>query len=158
MKQGNVVCIAGLLAMAVAGAAQGQQHQDGSQPRNVTNDRISQRMGQDELAGRAWERAYDERSTQAMANVPKVRAHLASAWQKFGMSPQDAETVAAAYRVSDNNLVRPKSLYGKTDEEIAGMLQSALASKQFQLADMLLIEYERKRLHPTSVRPDASSH
>lgn len=148
-----------LLALSVTDAAVAQQQGQQSPPRQPTGiERRAQSLRADEKVGRSWERGYDQRAMSAMANLPKVRAALAKMWQKFGMTPEDARAVAATFRLNDNDMVRPEALYGKSDDEIAGLLQSAINGKHYQLANMLLIEYQRKRLYKTDERPYHSAH
>jgi hypothetical protein len=150
MLRGKVVCLA-LLVLACAGTALAQQHQPDAAPtHDMQMQQQAQAYSRSEASGNDWERGYDQRSAKAMADLPKVRAHLTDVWQHFGMSAKDAATVASAYRVSDNGLDRASSLIGKSDAEIASMLQSALSAKNYVLADLLMINYERKRIHATA--------
>ncbi len=110
----------------------------------------AQGYSRSEAAGSEWDRSNDQRLNKAMADLPKVRAHLTQVWQHFGMSAKNAEIVASAYRVRDADLDRASSLSGKSDQEIASMLQSALGAKNYALADQLMINYERKRVLPTA--------
>ncbi len=108
--------------------------------------RAAQGYSQSEAAANAWDRNYDQRSIKAMADLPKVRAHLTQVWLHFGMTAKDAEMIASAYRVSDADLNRAASLSGKSDEQIASMLQSALKNKNYALADQLMLNYEKRRI------------
>ncbi len=110
----------------------------------------AQAYSRSEANGNAWDRGYDQRSVKAMADLPKVRAHLTEVWQHFGLSAKDAEMVASAYRVSDAGLDRASSLTGKSEDQIASMLQSALSTKNYVLADQLMINYEKRRIVATS--------
>jgi Ni/Co efflux regulator RcnB len=151
MLRGKVVCLA-LLAFAAAGTslAQQQNQQSNQSSHDMQMQQQAQAYSRSESAGNDWERDYDRRSAKAMSDLPKVRAHLTEVWQHFGMSPKDAATVASAYRVSDNSLDRASSLTGKSDAEIASMLQSALSTKNYALANLLMINYEKKRIHTTA--------
>jgi hypothetical protein len=75
-------------------------------------------------------------------NLTKLRGKLAEAWQTRGMSPQEAQDVAAAYQPDLAKDVHHASLRGKNDQEIDAMLQSALAKKDYLLADKLLIDHQ----------------
>jgi hypothetical protein len=79
----------------------------------------------------------------SLANLTKLRAKLAEAWQTLGMSPQAAQAVANAYQPDLAQNVRHVSLRGKNGQEVAAMLQSALAKKDYMLANQTLIEYEK---------------
>jgi hypothetical protein len=61
----------------------------------------------------------------SMANLAKLRIKLAEAWQGMGMSPQGAKVVANAYEPNLAAHMHHESLRGKSDEEVAEMLQSA---------------------------------
>ncbi len=95
-------------------------------------------------------RAY--RASQAKLSA--LRARLAEDWQSFGMPKDAAQQVAAAYQPSGKSPPPRVSLNGKSNAEIATMLQSALAQKDFMLANQTLIEFERKKIkegtHPAS--------
>jgi hypothetical protein len=149
MFRGNVVCLA-LLALAAAGTSQAQQQnqQSSQSSRDAQMQQAAQAYSRSEAAGNAWDRSYDQRSNKAMADLPKIRAHLTQVWQHFGMSAKDAEMVASAYRVNAINLNRGSLLTGKGDQEAASMLQSALKDKNYALADELMIDYERSRIGP----------
>ena len=82
----------------------------------------------------------------SLANLTKLRAKLVEAWQTLGMAPQAAQTVAAGYQPNFSLNSRRVSLQGKSDQEIAAILQSALAKKDFLLANQTLIDYERNKL------------
>jgi len=148
MFRGKVVCLA-LLALAAAGTSLAQQ-QNQQSTHDAQMQQQAQAYSRSEASGNEWERGYDQRSVKAMSDLPKVRAHLTEVWQHFGMSAKDAATVASAYRVGDTNLDRASSLTGKSDAEIASMLQSSLSAKNYVLADLLMINYERKRIHTTA--------
>lgn len=96
---------------------------------------------------REWEHSYDRLSRKRITELPKIRQHLAEAWQHFGMKPDAAKVVADAYVVEQPNLAAPPSIKGRTDAEVASMMQDALTKKQYLRADQLLIQYERHRLH-----------
>lgn len=155
MLRGKVVCLA-LLALAAASTslAQQQNQESNQSAHDAQMQQAAQTHMRYDAAENAWDRGYDQRSVKAMADLPKVRAHLTKVWQHFGMSAKDAEMIASGYRVSDADLNRVSSLSGKSDEQIASMLQSALAAKNYALADQLMINYERKRILPMTGKSD----
>jgi hypothetical protein len=95
-------------------------------------------------------RAIDHGERQAwlnsLANLDKLRTKLAEAWQSMGMSPQGATIVANAYDPNLATRTHHTSLRGKSDEEVAQMIQSAIMQKNYLAADQLLIDYERTML------------
>lgn len=80
------------------------------------------------------------------ASLVKLRAKLAEAWQGMGMSPQGAKVVADAYDPTFASHMHHASLRGKSDQEVAQMLQAALKDKHYLVADQLLIDYQREKL------------
>jgi len=152
MLRGTVVCLT-LLALAATDTSLAQQ-QNQQATHDVQMQQAAQGYSRSEAAGNDWDHRYDQRATKAMVNLPKVRAHLTEVWQHFGMSAKDAEMVASAYRVSDAKPDQAPSLSGKSDPQIASMLQSALAAKNYALADDLMLNYERKRIMPTTGKSD----
>ncbi len=87
----------------------------------------------------------------SMSNLTKLRGKLAEAWQTRGMSPQEAQEVAAAYKPDLADNLHHASLRGKSDKEIDAMLQSAVAQKDYLLADKMLIDHElHQQRHGTS--------
>lgn len=92
----------------------------------------------------------------SIANLTKLRAKLTEAWQTLGMSPQAAQAVANAYKPNLAQGIHQVSLQEKSDQEVAAMLQSALAKKDYVLADQTLIEYEKiKTKLGANVSPDS---
>jgi hypothetical protein len=81
-----------------------------------------------------------------MTSTVKLRAKLAEAWQNMGMSPAGAKTVADAYDPELAAHMHHVSLRGKSDQEVAQLLQSALKDKRYMNADQLLIDYQRQKL------------
>jgi hypothetical protein len=93
----------------------------------------------------------------SMPNLTKLRSKLAEAWQTLGMSPPAAHAVASAYMPNLAVNLHHAPLRGKSDEEIAAMLQSALAKKDYLMADQLLIDHQREQLllgEATSTSPE----
>jgi hypothetical protein len=54
--------------------------------------------------------------------------------------------VADSYDPTLASQMHHTSLRGKTDAEVAGLLQSALAANHYLVADQLLIDYQRQKL------------
>lgn len=91
----------------------------------------------------------------SLGNLTKLRTKLAEAWQTIGLSPQAAKGVAAAYQPNFALNSRRASLHGKSGQEIAAILQAALARKDYLLANQTLIDYERDKLQlGTDTSPD----
>jgi hypothetical protein len=134
----------GLTLFAPAALAQTAARLDpGSAAQVIQNQEMQNREMQNVV--RNMEEAQRRAWLNAMANLSKLRAKLAEVWQGIGMSPRDANMVANAY---DSNLtarMHRDSLRGKSDEEVAEMLQSAIRQKRYLDADQLLIDYERNR-------------
>lgn len=84
-------------------------------------------------------RAYQRKMTA-------LRAKLAKDWQSLGMSKDAAQQLAATYQPNGKPGAHRTSLKGKSNQEIAAILQSALAKKDYTLANETLIEFERKKL------------
>jgi hypothetical protein len=155
MKRLTLVCTLILLASPALHAQQDPQEQQPNSPSQYN-------IQQNEL--RREQHAFDTiqqndltYSIKSLATMNKLRAKLAEAWQTLGMSPQAAQTVAAAYQpqLAENVNHHHPSLRGKSDEEVAAMLQSALSSKNYILADQLLIDRQREQLRlGKSVSPD----
>jgi len=82
----------------------------------------------------------------SMANLAKLRTKLAEAWHDMGMSPQGAKVVADAYAPNLAMRMHHESLRGKSDQEVAEMLQAAIKQKNYLSANVLLIDYQRNRL------------
>jgi hypothetical protein len=101
--------------------------------------------------------ARDNRALLDSANLPKLRTKLAEAWQGMGMSPQGAKLVADAYDPKQAARLPATSLHGKSDQEVAELMQAALKEKRYLDADQLLIDYQRERLKQgTAAAPDSS--
>lgn len=135
----------GLTLFAPAASAQMAANLDpGSASQVIQRQEMLNREMQN--AARAMEEGQRRSWLNSMANLAKLRIKLAEAWQDMGMSPQDAKVVADAY---DPNLaagLHHESLRGRSDEEVAEMLQSAIRQKHYLSANQLLIDYEQNRL------------
>lgn len=94
-------------------------------------------------------------SVNSLANLNKLRGKLAEAWQTLGLSPPAAKAVAAAYQPNFSLNSRRASLQGKSDEEVAAMINSSLAKKDYLLANQSLIDFQtRKARLGTDISPD----
>jgi hypothetical protein len=114
-------------------------------------ERMAQQAGKslDEGDRQAW--------LNSLPNLVKLRSKLAESWQTLGMSPPAAHAVASAYMPNLAVNLHHAPLRGKSDEEIAAMLQSALAKKDYLMADQLLIDHQREQLllgEATSTSPE----
>jgi len=147
------------VAATMAGPLMAQQSSGStkaSQPTRANGQSGAEEMRfqQRALDGHFWQNEQSRRLLERGDNSPAaVRAHLAEAWRHLGMSPEAAKTVASAYDYKQAHLADSMSIKGKSDEEVASMLQSALSRKQYAQANHLLIDYERGRLHLPSGSP-----
>lgn len=82
----------------------------------------------------------------SLTNQTKLRAKLAEAWQGMGVAPQAAKTIADAYDPELASHMHHTPMRGKSDQEVAALLQSALAAEHYLVADQLLIDYQREKL------------
>ena len=89
---------------------------------------------------------YKQWTKESMAQLSKLRAHLAEAWQSMGMSPQGARLVADAYDPRLITEIHRSSIRGKSNQEIAQMMQDALKDKQYLKADQLLLDFQQRQL------------
>ncbi|WP_426688146.1 hypothetical protein [Rhodanobacter ginsengiterrae] len=141
----NFLFAMGLTLLAPAAVAQMAAKLDpGSAGQVVQNQEAVDRAMQN--AAREMETAQRRSWLNAMANLAKLRVKLAEAWQAMGMSPQVAKVVADAYDPNLAARMHPESLRGKSDAQVAEMLQSAIREKHYLSANQLLIDYERNRL------------
>jgi hypothetical protein len=122
------------------------QHAGEQQITQQSRQNIQQNMNRGALNSTLDQGRVDRQLwANSLANQAKLRKKLAEAWQALGMSPQGAEVVASAYHPELAGAVYHVSLHGKSDQEVSTMLQSALAKKNYQLANQLLIGYEQAR-------------
>lgn len=82
----------------------------------------------------------------SLPNLTKLRSKLAEAWQTLGLPPSTAHAVASAYMPNLAAGIHHAPLRGKSDEEVAAMLQSALTKKDYLMANQLLIDHQREQL------------
>jgi hypothetical protein len=137
-----VMALAGLAPAAFAQTA--ARLDPGSDQQVARNQEMMNRQAQDAM----HDMVLGERQSglDALANLAKLRTKLVEAWQAMGMSPQDATRVAEAYDPELAATMHHASLHGKSDEEIARLLQSAIEQKHYLNANQLLIDYQRDKL------------
>lgn len=82
----------------------------------------------------------------SLANVTKLRTQLAGAWQAMGMSAEQAKVVSNAYDPGLATQMHRSAVAGKSDQDVAQMLQAALKNKHYLAADQVLIDYQREKL------------
>jgi hypothetical protein len=107
-----------------------------------------QRISQDAM-GNKGDAGWSNHQTwlKSMANLTKFRAKLAEAWQGMGMPPQAAKAVADAYDPERAARMPHVSLRGKSDQEVAQLMQAALKEQRYMAADQLLIDYLSRTPH-----------
>jgi hypothetical protein len=105
-----------------------------------------------------FQQRYTHNFINSLVNLTKLRGNLAQAWQSLGLSPQAAHVVANAYQPNLAASVHHDSLDGKSEQEIAAALQSALVKKDYMLANQTLIDYERGQLQMKSNTSPRSRH
>ena len=141
----NFLFALGLTLLAPAASAQMAAKLDpGSASQVIQRQEMLDREMQN--AARDMEGRERQSWLDSIANLAKLRIKLAEAWQGMGMSPQGAKVVADAYDPNLAARMHHESLRGKSDEEVAEMLQSAIRQKHYLSANQLLIDYERNRL------------
>lgn len=95
-------------------------------------------------------RAMDLGDRQAwldsLDNQAKLHDKLAEAWEHMGLPPQHARKVADAYDPAMATQMHHTPMRGKSDQEVASLMQTALASGRYQVANQLLIDYQRAKL------------
>lgn len=133
-----------LLALA-APAIQAQQRPD-PRPRNSMQDLERNRARAAAHNAQATEYGDRQAWLDSMASLAKLRTKLAEAWQNMGMSPEGAKFVAAAYDPNMASHIHHARIRGKSDQEIAQMMQDALKEKRYMDANQLLIDYQRQKL------------
>lgn len=79
----------------------------------------------------------------SMERKTKLRAMLTEAWKSMGMAPPAAQAVADAYDPDKALRIQRVSLRGKSDQEVAQMMQVALGEKRYLEADQILIDFQR---------------
>lgn len=135
----------GLALIAPATFAQTAGKLDpGSEEQVVQREAMLDRQVRD--AAHTQEQAERQAWLRSTKNLAKLRIKLAEAWQNMGVPAPDAKLIADAYDPHLATSTHRASLRGKSDEEIAQMLESAIKQKRYLSANQLLIDYERTRL------------
>ncbi|MGN2241888.1 hypothetical protein ACFWZU_00110 [Frateuria sp. GZRR33] len=132
-----------LAAPAAFAQQQPQQPQQHSQPVQSFED-LRAREGESRV--KAMSRAQQQGYRDSLADLDKLRTKLADAWKGMGMSPEGAKLVADAYDPDLAARSHHTSLHGKSDQEIAQLMQDAIKEKKYLKANQLLIDYQRQKL------------
>lgn len=148
MNRLTFVCVLAALGSASLHAQNTQSNYDLQQ----STMRIDQNVNSD------FQQRYRQSYVNSLVNLTKLRDNLAQAWQGLGLSPQAAQAVANAYQPNLVGKVHHDPLNGKSSQEIAAMLQAALTSKDYMLANQTLIDYERDQVHVGAHRPPGGHH
>jgi predicted Zn-dependent protease len=77
----------------------------------------------------------------ALEQLYSVRQALAAAWMKTGMSQEEAAAVAQAFTPSDSDDAVFLSVRGEAPDRVVADIRQALAVRNYQLANQLLIGY-----------------
>ena len=134
-----------LVLALVAPAAFGQRQS--TPPPSSSQHQLEQNLQRQGAHNAKYTELGDRQAARdSLANLTKLRAGLAQAWQHMGLSPEAAQRVANAYDPNMAAQMHHTSLHGKTDDQIAGMLRDAVAANHFLVADQLLIDYQRQKL------------
>lgn len=140
----NLLFAAVLVLAAPVAFAQQQPQRDPMQDMMRRQQESNQRQFDNNQ--REFVRGDHQAWLNSMANLTKLRAKLTEAWQGMGMSPQGAKLVADAYDPNLAARLRHVSLRGKSDQDVAQMMQLALKEKRYLDANQLLIDYQREKL------------
>lgn len=140
----NLLFTAVLVLAAPAAFAQQQPQRDPMQDMMRRQQESNQRQFDNNQ--REFVRGDHQAWLNSMANLTKLRAKLTEAWQGMGMSPQGAKLVADAYDPNLAARLHHASLRGKSDQDVAQMMQLALKEKRYLDANQLLIDYQREKL------------
>jgi hypothetical protein len=145
--EGNVIKRHGGFVLVLALLAPAAFAQQSSTRPSIDKIQLQQNMQRRE-AHYGKDAALSNRQAErdSLTNLTKLRAGLAKAWQGMGLPPQTAQRVADSYDPTLASQMHHTSLRGKTDAEVAGLLQSALAANHYLVADQLLIDYQRQKL------------
>lgn len=131
----------------VAPAAFAQQHNRPSPPSGTRTPTMQDIYNRQARNAREMEVGERQAWLNSLANKTKLRAKLAEAWQGMGLAPQTAKTIADAYDPEMASHMHHTPMRGKSDQEVASLLQAALSAKHYQVANQLLIDYQREKLN-----------
>jgi hypothetical protein len=141
MKKLTVLCILAALGFSSLHA------QNTETPSHSAYDQQQNTMRNQQSVDHDFRQQDRQAFVNSVANTNKLRSKLAEAWQSLGMKPQAAQAVANAYKPNLAGNVHHADLHGKSGQEVAAMLQSALAKKDYMLANQTLIDYQREQMH-----------
>lgn len=148
MKKFTLVCA--LVALASPALHAQESHaQDSTDQSRLSQSRYNIQQNESRMRANWYndlQNADRQTSISSVANLTKLRSKLAEAWQSLGLAPAAAKAVAAAYQPNFSLNSRRASLQGRTDEEIAAMIQSSLAKKDYLLANQTLIDFQTKKM------------
>ncbi|SEJ01351.1 hypothetical protein [Frateuria terrea] len=148
-----------VVALALVTPACFAQQQTRPQPSLSAVQRQQQQNRQVADYAKTSQLGNEQALRNGMTNQTKLRDKLAEAWRGMGLSPQAAKTVADAYDADLASQMHHTSIRGRSDQEVAAMLQSALAAKHYLVADQLLIDYQRAKLNLAEMgKSDAATH
>jgi hypothetical protein len=142
------VLVTALVALIVPAAAFAQQQQrpqvdpqyEMMRRQAQMSDRQERERDHDLARGTyGWSKDYE-------AKLEKLRAGLAQSWRDMGMSPEGAKLVADAYDPKLAAKAPKVPIRGKSDQEVAQMMQAALKGKRYLEADQLLIDYQQRKV------------
>lgn len=142
MKTSIMVCMLVTLAAANPQSALAQVHPAANMQQN---EQRSEQMQSQELQNNK-----PEDYARSLVKLNELRAKLAEAWQTLGLSPQAAHAVANAYQPDSVRSIPEVDLRGKSRQEVAAILQSALAKKDYMLANQTLIEFHKMNAKSTA--------
>lgn len=146
-RQGCFFLVLALLAPAAFAQRQS------TPPPNASQFQQQQNMRRQDAHNAKYTDLSDRQAARdSLANLTKLRAGLAQAWQHMGLTPVAAQRVADAYDPTLVEQMHHTSLRGKSDDEVAGMLRGALAANHFLVADQLLIDYQRQKLSMSEMK------
>lgn len=147
---------AALILLLASGAVAAQQRMSQSEAVQRLTDQASRQAGV--AHGMTFGDRYNEVWEKGMVTLPAARKSLAGEWQKLGLSPEQAKAVAAAYRPDANAMLTHPPLEGRSNKDISAMIQEALVSKNYRMANRLLIDFERLKLRLEPVSAQAPTH
>ncbi|MFK2904243.1 hypothetical protein ISP17_09715 [Dyella ginsengisoli] len=141
-----------MILLAASGGVAAQQMSQGD-----ANQRLMEQASRQAGMTRAdtFGDRYNEHLQKGMISLKDARKSLAAEWQKLGLSPEQATAVASTYRADSSAMLSHPSLERRSDKEVSAMIQQALASKNYRMANQLLIDYERQKLH---AEPASAQH
>lgn len=145
MSRRSVYFAAMLVMAAPAAFAQHRASSEGGDP--LTIQARQEQLNRQALSNSIdTEQANRQAWLNSLTNVTKLRAKLAGAWQALGLPAQQAKLIADAYDPELATQMHHTSVRGKSDQEVAHMMQAALTDKHYLAANQLMIDYQREKL------------